>query len=89
MARPLSIGIVVKDRIQTEIVEIRKRKAWTGVKESVSRKIVEIDAVVSIVSIKPIFVAHIKVVDPVRLSQVAVVAKRRTVGELKIINAVA
>jgi hypothetical protein len=69
VAWSLSIGIVVKDRIQTEIVEIRKRKAWASVKESIGREIVEVDAVVSIVSIKPILVAHVEVIDPVRVRQ--------------------
>jgi hypothetical protein len=51
--------------------------------------VVEVDAALSIIGIKPIFVAHIKVVDPVWVSQVAVIAKRRAVGKLKIINAIA
>src|SRR5215831_17045048 len=34
VARPLGIGIVVEKCIQAEIVKIRKRKAWTGIKES-------------------------------------------------------
>jgi hypothetical protein len=85
----LGIGIVVEHCVQTEVVEIRKRKAWAGVKESVARKIVEVDAVASIIGIKPIFVAHIEVVDEVLVRQVAVVAERRSVWELKIVNAVA
>src|SRR6266436_9143975 len=71
VARPLSIGIVVEHCIQAEVVEIRKRKAWTSVKESVGRKVVEEDAAVSIIGIEPILVAHIKVVDPARITQVA------------------
>ena len=89
MARVIRIGIVVEHCVERKIVEIRKRKAWTSVKEMGGRKVVEIDPAVSIIGIKPIFVAHIKVVDPVRVSQVAVVAKRRAVGKLKIINAIA
>ena len=89
MTRSLGIGIVVKQCVQTEVVEIRKRKAWAGVKETVGRKIVEVDAVASIIGIKPIFVANIEVVDEVLVRQVAVVAERRAVGELKIVNAVA
>jgi hypothetical protein len=54
----------------------------------VGRKVVEEDAAVSIIGIEPILVAHIEVVDPARVSQVAIVAKRRAIGELKIINAV-
>ena len=89
VARPLSIGIVVEHRIQPEIVEIRKRKARASVKESVGRKIVEEDAAVSIIGIKPILVAHVEVVDEVRVTEISVIAKRRPVGKLKIINAVA
>ena len=89
VARSLGIGIVVKHGIQAEVVEIRKRKAWTSVKEMGGGIVVEVDAVVPIIGIKPIFVAHIEVVNPVRVTQVAVVAKRRAVRELKIINAVA
>ena len=89
VARPLSIGIVVEDRIQTEIVEIRKRKARAGVKESVRCKIVEEDAVVSIIGVKPIFIAHVEVVDEVRVTEISVVAKGGAVRELKIINTVA
>ena len=71
-----------------KVVEIRKRKAWTSVKEMVGRKVVEEDAAVSIISIKPILVAHVEVVDEARVSQVAVVAKKRAIWELKIINAI-
>src|SRR6185369_2147730 len=89
MARVIRIGIVVEHCVERKVVEIRKRKAWTSVKEMGGGIVVEVDAVVSIIGIKPILVAHIKVVDPVWVSQVAVVAKRRAVEELKIINAVA
>jgi len=89
VARSLSIGIVVEHCVERKVVEIRKRKAWTSVKEMGGGIVVEVDAAVSIIGIKPIFVAHVEVIDPVRVSQVAVVAKRRAVGELKIINAVA
>jgi hypothetical protein len=89
MARVIRIRIVVEHCVERKVVEIRKRKAWTSVKEMGGGIVVEVDAAVSIIGIKPIFVAHIKVVDPVRLSQVAVIAKRRAVGELKIINVVA
>jgi len=89
VARAIGIGKVVKHCVQAEVVEIRKRKARTSVKEMVGHKVVEIDAAVSIIGIKPIFVAHIEVVDEAWVSQVAVVAKRRAIGKLKIINAVA
>jgi hypothetical protein len=89
MARVICIRIVVEHCVERKVVEIRKRKARTSVKEMGGGIVVEVDAALSIIGIKPIFVAHIKVVDPVRVSQVAVVAKRRAVGELKIINAVA
>ena len=89
MARIIRIRIVVEHCVERKIVEIRKRKAWTSVKEMGGGIVVEVDAAVSIIGIKPIFVAHIKVVDPVWVSQVAVIAKRRAVGKLKIINAVA
>ena len=89
MTRIVGIGKVVQHCVQAEIVEIRKRKAWASVKEMGRHKIVEVDAVVSIIGIKPILVAHIKVVDPVWVTKVAVVAKERAIGELKIINAIA
>ena len=89
VAWSLGIGIVVEQRIQAEIVEIRKRKARTSVKESIGRKIVEIDAIVFIIGIELIFVAHVVVEDVVRVTEVSVVAKWRAVGELKIENAVA
>ena len=89
MARTIGIGIVVEHCVERKVVEIRKRKARTSVKEMGGGRVVEEDAAVSIIGIKPIFVAHIKVVDPVRVSQVAVVTKWRAAGELKIINAVA
>ena len=53
------------------------------------RKVVEVDAAVSIIGIKPILIAQVEVVDEARVSQVAIIAKRRAVRELKIINAVA
>ena len=89
MARPLSIGIVVEHCVQAKVVEIRKRKARTSVKEMGGRKVVEVDAAVSIIGIKPILVAHVEVVDEARVSQVAIVPKRRAVRELKIINTIA
>ena len=52
------------------------------------RKVVEVDPAMSIIGIKPVLVAQVEVVDEARVSQVAVVAKRRAIGELKIINAV-
>jgi hypothetical protein len=55
----------------------------------VGRKVVEVDAAVSIIGIKPIFVAQVEVVDEARVSQVTIVAKRRAVREAEIINAVA
>ena len=57
MARIVGIGKVVEHCVQAEVVEIRKRKARTGVKESVRRKVVEEDAAVSIIGIKPILVS--------------------------------
>src|SRR5262245_13349836 len=89
VARTVRIGKVVKHCVQGEIVVIRKRKAWTSVKEMGGGIVVEVDAALSIIGIKPILVTHVEVVDPVRVGQVAVVTKRRAVGELKIINAVA
>ena len=89
MARIIQIGIVVEHCVEAEVVEKRKRKAWASVKEMVGHKVVEEDAVVSIIGIKPIFVAHVEVVDEARVSEVGVVAKGRPVWELKIINAVA
>ena len=89
MARIIRIGIVVEHCVERKVVEIRKRKARTGVKEMVGHKVVEEDAVVSVIGIKPVFVAHVEVVDEARVGEVGVVAKWRAVGELKIINAVA
>ena len=89
VARVIRIGIVVEHCVKAKVVEIRKRKAWTSVKEMGGGIVVEVDAAVSIIGIKPIFVAQVEVVDESRVSQVAVVAKRRAVRELKIINAVA
>ena len=66
VARVIGIRKVVQHCVERKVVEIRKRKARTSVKEMVGHKIVEEDAAVSIIGIKPIFVAHIKVVDPVR-----------------------
>ena len=43
----------------------------------------------SVVSIKPILIAHVEVVDEARVSQVAIITKRRAVRELKIINVIA
>ena len=89
MARTVGIRIVVEHCVQVKVVEIRERKARASVKEMIGRKIVEEDAAVSIISIEPILEAHVEVVDEARVSQVAIVAKRRAIGELKIINAVA
>ncbi len=89
MARVIGIGKVVEHCVQTKIVEIRKRKAPTSVKEMVGHKVVEIDAALSIIGIKPILVAHIEVIDPVRVSEIAIIAKGRAVGKLQIINAIA
>jgi hypothetical protein len=88
VARTVRIEKVVEHCVQAEVVEIRERKAWASVKEMVGHKVVEKDAAVSIIGIEPILVAHVEVVDEARVSQVAIVAKRRAVGELKIINAV-
>jgi hypothetical protein len=54
----------------------------------VGHKVVEEDAAVSIIGIKPIFVAHVEVVDEARVSEVGIVPEGRAVGELKIINAI-
>jgi len=55
----------------------------------VGHKIVEEDAVVGVIGVEEIFEAHVEVVDEILVSEVGVVAKRRAVGELKIIHAVA
>jgi hypothetical protein len=89
MARVIRIRIIVEHCVERKVVEIRKRKARTGVKEMGGGIVVEVDAALSIIGIKPILVAHVEVVDEARVSQVAVVAKRGAIGELKIINAVA
>jgi hypothetical protein len=89
VARVIRIGIVVEHCVEAKVVEIRKRKAWTSVKEMVGRKVVEVDAALSIIGIEPILIAQVEVVNETRISQVAIVAKRRAIGELKIINAVA
>jgi hypothetical protein len=88
MARTVRIGIVIQHCVEAKVVEIRKRKAWTSVKEMGGGRVVEVDAAVSIIGIEPILVTHVEVVDETRVSQVTIVAKRRAVGELKIINAV-
>ena len=89
MARVICIRIVVEHCVERKVVEIRKRKAWTSVKEMGGHKVVEVDAAVTIIGIKPILVAQVEVVDEALVSQIAVVAKGRAVRELKIINAVA
>ena len=88
MARPLGVGIVVEHCVKAKVVEIRKRKARAGVKEMVGHKVVEVDAAVSIIGIKPILVTHVEVVDPARISKIRVVAKQIAVGQLQVINAV-
>ena len=57
-ARLVEVRKVVKPRVQAEVVEERE-DARAGVKEMVGRKVVEIDAAVSIIGIKPILVAHV------------------------------
>ena len=89
MARAIGIGKVVQHCVQAKIVEIRKRKARTSVKEMVGRKVVEEDAAVSIIGIEPILVAHVKVVDEAWVTEVGVVAEHIAIWELKIINTVA
>jgi hypothetical protein len=89
VARVIGIGKVVEHCVQAEVVEIRKRKARASVKEVVGHKVVEEDAAVSIIGIKPILEAHVEVVDEAWITKVGVVAKGCSVGELKIINAVA
>ena len=71
VTRPLSIGIVEEHGIQADVVEIRKRESLARVKESVGRKVVQEDAVVSGIGIKLILVAHVQVVDPMRVSEAA------------------
>ena len=89
MARIIEIREVVEHCVQAEVVEIRERKARTSVKEMVGPKVVEEDPALSIIGIKPILVAHIKVVDEARVTEVGVVAEHIAIGELKIINAIA
>ena len=87
MARIIRIGIVVEHCVETKVVEIRKRKARTSVKEMAGHKVVEEDAVVSIIGIEPILIAQVNVVNEIVISEVAVVAKGRAVGELEIVPA--
>ena len=89
MAGTVGIREVVEHCVQAKVVEIRERKARTSVKEMVGHKVVKVDAALSIIGIKPILEAHVEVIDPVRVSQVAVVAEHVAIGELKIINAIA
>ena len=89
MTGTIGIREIVEHCIEAKIVEIGKRKARTSVKEMVGRKVVEEDSAVSIIGIKPILVAQVEMVDETRVAEVGVVAKRRAVGELKIINAIA
>ena len=89
MSLVIRIRIVVEHCVERKVVEIRKRKAWTSVKEMVGRKVVEEDAAVSVIGIESILVAHVEVVDEALVTEVGVVAKGRAVRELKIINAVA
>jgi len=94
VARIVGIGKVVEYRIQAEIVEKRKRKAWTwtSVKETVGRKIVKVDAAVVVVRIKKILEAHVDEIDEVWVvhkNEVDVVAKGRAVSELEIVPAAA
>jgi len=89
MTRIIRIGIVVEHCVEAKVVEIRKRKAWTSVKEMVGRKVVEVDAAVSIIGIEPILIAQVNVVDVMLVSEVAVVAKGRAIGELEIVPAAA
>ena len=89
VARTLRIRKVVEDCVQGKVVEIGKRKARTSIKEMRRRRVVEVNASVAIIGIEPILVTHVEVVDPARVSEVAVVTKGSAVGELKIINAVA
>ena len=88
----IGIGKVVEHCVQAEIVEKRKRKTWTSVKETVGRKIVEVDAAVVVVRIKKMLEAHVDVIDKVWVvhhNEVDVVAKGRAVSELEIVPAVA
>src|SRR5204862_6162808 len=89
VARMAGIGIVVEHCVQAEVVEKRKRKARASVKEMVGHKVVEEDAVVSIIGIKPILVAHVEMVDEARVSEIAVVAKHIAIRQLQIVNTVA
>jgi hypothetical protein len=63
VARKVGIGIVVEHCVQAEVIEIREKKAWASVKEMVGRKVVEVDAALSIIGIEPILVTHVKVID--------------------------
>ena len=87
-ARIVDVRKVVKPRVEAEVVEIRE-EGRAGVKERAGGKIIEVDAMVGVIGVEEILEAHVKMVDPARVSQVAVVTKGRAIGELKIINAVA
>ena len=89
MARIVWIGKVVEHCVEAKVVEIRKRKAGTSVKEMVGRRIVKVDAALSIIGVKPILEADVEMVNPARVSEVAVIAKRRAVRKLEIIDPVA
>ena len=68
VARTVEIGEVVEHCVQAEVVEIRKSKARAGVKEMVRHKVVEEDAAVRVIGVKPVLVAHVEVVDEARVS---------------------
>ena len=89
MARIIRIRIVVEHCVERKIVEIRKRKARTSVKEMGGSIVVEVDTAVSIIGIKPILVAHVEVVDEARVSEVRVVPEHIATGQLQVINTVA
>lgn len=75
--------------MQAEVVEVGKRKAGAGVKESVTREIVEEDAALAVIGIEEILEAQVNVVDEMLVSEVAVVAKGRAIGELEIVPSAA
>ena len=92
LARTIGIGKIVEHCVQGKVVEVGKRKAWTSVKKIVGRKVIEVDAAVSVIGLSKILKAHVEVIDKVRVvhdNEVSVVAKGRAVSELEIVPVVA
>ncbi len=56
------VRIVVNDGLQSEIVDVRERKMWAGVPPITARKIIHEHAVLAVICIDDVFVAHVKVV---------------------------